>query len=887
MKNAKNKTMTNLIALFLILTIVAIPVALPVANANNPAWTIPTHTYVSLTNDVIGVGQQTVIVFWCNFIPPTAVGAYGDRFTFYVDITKSGGGEKTLGPYTSDPVGGSWVSYTPDEVGTYNITARMDAHKITGLPLAPGYTINTITGATYVNDTFSASESLPAELIVQAEPIQAWPEAPLPTDFWTRPINEANRNWASLAANWLAGAAQNVGPTTRFSYGTGPESAHVLWATPMWAGGIMDARFGDTGYQTGHYEGTDFVPPIILNGKIFYNVYSLPREGWNCLDLYTGNTLFFHNTTGPATGQSPSSSGSIPYESLAFGQILDVENPNQHGGMPYLWSTSAPTPNTWMMFDAQTGNYICSIANVSASGTAVYSKDGSILRYNIVGTGANKRLTVWNTTQAIWWRGTQAMFEAGDYSGFPSNSYWMWRPGLNVTFDGSHGFSVNASIPDVQGSIITVRENKFVIGGIQGKNNGSYVQQGHLWALNLDQEKGAMGKLLWNLTFTAPEQAPDVAIGRYAGVGGLQVDPEDGVFVFSSKETMQRWGYSLDTGQKLWGPTEPEPQMNFYSMDYDFYGARSYIYQGMLLSVGYGGVLIAYDIKTGDILWNYTSRQVGFESPYGNYPVNIAAIADGKLYLVTGEHSISQPMWRGYMRCVNATTGEELWKILQFGADGGANLSGMYIVMADGYVVGLNQYDSRIYCYGKGSSATTVSASPKISMYGSSVLVEGTVTDDSMSGSRNINGGLDTPLKGTPAISDDDMEAWMEYLFMHQAKPTDAKGVEVVLRILDPNGNNYEIGRTTSDANGVYSYMFTPEVPGKYTITAAFEGSKSYYGSYSETAIGVNETPETTLEPTQPPSSLADQYFVPAMAGLFIFVAIIGALIILILRKRP
>ena len=35
---------------------------------------------------------------------------------------------------------------------------------------------------------------------------------------------------------------------------------------------------------------------------------------------------------------------------------------------------------------------------------------------------------------------------------------------------------------------------------------------------------------------------------------------------------------------------------------------------------GYGGVLIAYDIKTGKVLWNYTAAQEGFESPYGNYP---------------------------------------------------------------------------------------------------------------------------------------------------------------------------------------------------------------------------------------------------------------------------
>ncbi len=86
----------------------------------------------------------------------------------------------------------------------------------------------------------------------------------------------------------MAGAAQN-GPTTGFGYGLAPESAHVMWTKPIWTGGIMDERFG-AGYQTYHYEGLHFTPPIILDGKLYYNVYSLPREGWYCVDLYTGET---------------------------------------------------------------------------------------------------------------------------------------------------------------------------------------------------------------------------------------------------------------------------------------------------------------------------------------------------------------------------------------------------------------------------------------------------------------------------------------------------------------------------------------------------------------------------------------------------------------------
>jgi hypothetical protein len=63
-------------------------------------------------------------------------------------------------------------------------------------------------------------------------------------------------------------------------------------------------------------------------------------------------------------------------------------------------------------------------------------------------------------------------------------------------------------------------------------------------------------------------------------------------------------------------------------------------------------------------------------------------------------------------------------------------------------------------------------------------------------------------------VSDDNMTDWMQYVYMQMPKPNDVEGVEVVLETLDPNGNFYEIGRTTSDASGTYKLSFVPEVPG-------------------------------------------------------------------------
>ncbi len=831
-------------------------IPLPEANAHDPTWTVPTWCYVNLAPNLVGVDQETLVAYWANAYPPTAIGRYGDRWTFTLNVTKPNGDNEILGPYTSDPIGGGFITFKPDQVGTYTFIAHMDKHVITGTPMNPTLTAAQQQGAAYVNDTYAASDSDPAYLTVQEDPIASWPEAPLPTDFWTRPINSANRAWAPLASNWLAGAAQNVGPTTNFGYGTGPESAHVMWAKPYWAGGIMDARFGDYGYSSQNYEGLSLVPPIILNGKIYYRVTSVPREGWYCVDLYTGETDYFYNTTGPVTGVSQSSSGAITQQSIAFGQLYKRDDPNQHGGFPYLWSTTGPTANTWMMYDAFTGNYICSIANVSAGGTAVYGKDGSMLRYSIVTQGkpAQSYLQVWNTTQAIWWKPT-----------FTSNYYWYWRPGVNETYDGRNGFSLNVTIPAVQGTIRAVREDQYVIGGTTGVNNENGITPGNLWALNLDPAKGEIGALLWNRTFTPPSSAGNTTLTMG------QVDPEDGVFLFREQQGRKNWAYDLETMKQLW-ESESEPQMNFYLY------SQNNIYQGKLFTYNYAGVIFAYDIRSGDILWNYTAPGVGFESPYGNYPLYLGCIADGKLYMYSSEHSPTIPLFRGaYVRCINASNGVELWKFLDWEAASSPALGGGIgnTAIADGFLLSLNAYDNRIYCFGKGPSATEVTASPKITVDGGSIMIEGKVTDQSAGA------------KDTPAIADENMEAWMEYLYEQQAKPTNASGVTISLDTIDPNNNYVHIGTVKSDMDGMFKKMWTPEVPGEYTVIATFKGSEAYWGSNAETAVGVSEPIATATTQTTEVTSLTDLYFIPAIIGVIIAIAMVGIIIVLMLRKRP
>jgi hypothetical protein len=100
---------------------------------------------------------------------------------------------------------------------------------------------------------------------------------------------------------------------------------------------------------------------------------------------------------------------------------------------------------------------------------------------------------------------------------------------------------------------------------------------------------------------------------------------------------------------------------------------------------------------------------------------------------------------------------------------------------------------------------------------------------------------------GVPAVSDDNMSEWMDYLYMQNAtllnSPPAPKGVTVKLVAVGSNGDTIDIGTVTSDSGGMFKKMWTPSSEGEYTVYATFDGSDSYYGSYAQTALGITKAP--------------------------------------------
>ena len=97
------------------------------------------------------------------------------------------------------------------------------------------------------------------------------------------------------------------------------------------------------------------------------------------------------------------------------------------------------------------------------------------------------------------------------------------------------------------------------------------------------------------------------------------------------------------------------------------------------------------------------------------------------------------------VRCLNATTGDEVWTMTGWAYP-------ETFATADGVLIYWNNYDAQIYAIGKGPSSTTVTASPKVSALGSSVLIEGTVIDIS-AGTQQNEQAARFP-NGVPAVSD-------------------------------------------------------------------------------------------------------------------------------------
>jgi len=904
------------IALILMLTITALITGAQTLNVAGQSFQQPTYAFIVASPNPVGLGQQVLVNFWIADPLPTAnVGLGQFRSGYKVTITKPDNTTEVktkfvlqggLGGKDVNYLGGAYFVYFPAAIGEY--TFKFDyPGEVIYVNLPNGANNWNATTDKPVNPNYNYT-ALPStytyKLTVQTEKVADVFKVPLPTEYWTRPIYGQNYWWSEVSSNWLMRGYNMTGRAfdqngVFVPEGTVPKSAHVLWTKPYSFGGLAGGIYNNVEFYSGmSYEMYD-QPQIIIGDRMYIatiqggeprsvdagpvdsNEYSM---GTMAIDLNTGETLFV-----------------IENVSISFGQILNFVGPNQAGTHAYLWSTPFG-PGGWTMYDAWTGNKIVSIANVT-TGTTTFGPKGEIINYalsynsSFYGPGQG-------SFQVVKWNSSKALKSPQPIGTGTTGQDFSWRPFTNFTFgtvDGNNGIEWRKPAVNITG---------YSFGG-----NGQ--SQGPFWGVgreilavrnrttagtpDLNSKQGLdfaaydmdTGALKWQSQVLPPAGRPNPfhGIGSFGLIWGF-----NGHMYAFDHYTMQWVAYDIKSGQLMW-ITEP------YTNPYGYYGQASSQMEayGYFMAAGFDGFLHGYNLTTGVEEFSFSPGSAGELNPYGIHTFyNGITVADGKAILLPNEHgSAIEPLYQNlttFVVDVRDNPGQVTWGILGYFE---------HPALADGKLFSHNNYDNALYAFGKGPSSTTIAASPKVSVNGGSVLIEGTVLDISP-GTKRLEQDLRFP-HGVPAISDASQSKWMEYVYMQQPVPMDATGVPVSLIAIDPNGNPQNIGTVTSDASGQYAIAWTPPVPGLYKVIATFAGSESYWPSYAETALNVDAAPSPapavtptpivtpTTTPTAIPTSPSPSTVVPPggisatdlyLIGIALVVVIVVVAAAVILKRR-
>ncbi|MCS7227045.1 MAG: PQQ-like beta-propeller repeat protein, partial [Gloeomargarita sp. SKYB31] len=710
----------------------------------------------------MGVNQDVLLIFGLtDYLFQWPEGFEGITIT----VERPDGKTERLGPFKTDSTGATGTTYKPTMVGTYYFQLSFPGQTYTW-PGTPGFDPTFRAGMTVYFQPCT-SEKFP--LTVQEQPLPTHPGFPLPTEYWSRPIDSQIREWTQVAGNWLG-----VAPINFYApYNDGPETPHILWTKhylgvgSALGGGLAGGAYAYTsgidehGFETGDaYEGLFvggafpvFTRAIVIGGVLYFNRYKLgggTRVDHEvvAVDLRTGEELWVRNWNRTR---------------LMYSKMFYWDSYNYHAVFPYLIATRTVGAVTyWDFYDASTGRWVFSYSHVP-SGTLVYGPKGEIIIYTIDLTRG--WITKWNSTRVVTQRKISDYGPTGMTHGSWIDNYYQ-----GLTLDARLGIMWNKTIPrGLPGSVWAVYPDDIVIGN---QLWGSWMVLGDMpcvfWAIDL--RPGREGQLLYNVTWQKPPG--DTAVFRAASCN------KERVFILVAKEPREVYGFDMNTGRQIWGPVGPLDWRVIYGVH------AAIVYGKLLLSVRFAGQLNCYDVKTGKLLWSYelkdqfaVSEMWQKEFAGDRWQLDILFVTDGKVYVGVSEHSPNNPLPRGApFACVDVNTGEEVFRVnglLRQTRWGGP------AVIGDSIIVSMDTYDQRIYAIGKGPTHVTVSAPDVGVPVGSTVVIRGTVMDVSP-GTRDIALQLRFP-NGVPAVADECMGDWMLYVYKQFPRPANVKGVWVKL----------------------------------------------------------------------------------------------------------
>ena len=190
-----------------------------------------------------------------------APGAHRFFPDFKLTITKPDGTQDviTMDSYVAD--GTAWLEYIADQPGEWKLKWEFPGVYFPAGRYFEGSIITNTTGGQLYNKAVYCPPAATKEqtLIVQEDMVWSWPAVSLPTDYWSRPVNEENREWWPILGNypWYGpgGGAMwdelypDTNPYANPAYAfvpwvQGPNSPHIVWKREYNLGGLYRRRHG-------------------------------------------------------------------------------------------------------------------------------------------------------------------------------------------------------------------------------------------------------------------------------------------------------------------------------------------------------------------------------------------------------------------------------------------------------------------------------------------------------------------------------------------------------------------------------------------------------------------------------------------------------------------
>jgi hypothetical protein len=820
--------------------------SIPLPAGVTPDFEVESQAYLSFRPNPVGVNQEILVNMWLE--PPIHVSRWHSNFTVIITDPEENEKVVSLPSYRGDATG--WFPWIVDKVGTWTIEfVFRGSYFPAGNYTAPrgGSVISGVIVEFLESCYYKPVTTGKQELTVREEQVISWPPADLPTDYWTRPIEFANREWALIAGNfpwhgpgvgsdWPADTNRFYSDTYDFiPYTTAPNTAHIVWKRQEAISGVVggEARRGEDVpmFQMTTAAG---VPEIIYAGRCYDTVTKVLPDGttgtlWQCYDLRTGEIyweqpaviagmgFFGPSYATPTAIEYDEGLGEVPGAAgRAFAEIGYVSLIYIGGGriLKYNPFTGALGLNS-------------SIPALTSSG--LYYRNAYVLSVQDLGADAGPdryRLINWTTA------GQPAGFGAiGREPAIISNTTYA-RSSLPTLYDFGSGYGAGYSsiTPEAMGAPYGT-----IVTGYNLMN----------------------GEERWSTTLADESMY----------TGSCAVADHGKVAILFKGGYYKCW--NLATGKLEW--TSDLMDYPWGEASFGAYAIESAY--GLFYRQSYDGVY-AFNWTNGDIEWKYEAPANAYETPYRDeegstvYSFDGAAwIADGKLYTINNEHTPTPPITRGWgVHCIDAKTGDGIW-----------NIQGIWLwsgpgPIADGYLT-VGSSDGYRYVFGKGESATTVTAAPKTIAKGAPILIEGTVLDQSPA------------QPGTPCVSAGSMSTQMEYLHLQFPLTgiwgnSTITGVPVQLNAIDEKDNVYNLGEvTTNGYYGTFKYAWTPPEEGTYDIIASFNGDDSYGSSNAATAVNVGPAPEETQTPE--PSPEPEHPIISTEAVLIIGVVVVAVVAIL------